>query len=121
MVSGAAGIVVGVGVGSVSGWRYGLLGGWMLAAALLIGWLLVTVWPMDSATTASHARRENPAHEVLDVVVLAAAVASLGAVAMLLTGASDTNKPLDAALSVCSVALAWGTVHTVFMTRYAGR
>ncbi len=38
---------------------------------------------------------------------------------MLLTGGSN-NKALDAALSACSVALAWGAVHTVFLTRYAG-
>ncbi len=78
VVSGAAGVLGGLGVGLAAGWRYGLLGGWMLGAALLIGWILLTVLPMDSATTASHARRENPAHEVLDVVVLGAAVASLG-------------------------------------------
>ena len=120
VVSSTAGVVGGLVVGLVAGWRYGLLGGWMLGAAVLIGWILITVLPMDSVTTASHARRENPAHDVLDVVVLGAAVASLGAVAMLLMGGNDNERALDAALSVCSVALASGAVHTVFLTRYAG-
>ena len=120
LVSGAVGLVGGVAVGLAAGWRYGVLGGWMLGASLLIGWLLVTVLPMDATTTASHARREDPGHQVLDVVVLGAAVASLGAVAMLLIAGNDRNKALDAALSLCSVALAWAAVHTVFLTRYTG-
>jgi uncharacterized membrane protein len=117
------GALVGVGVGVVQGWTVGVLLGWMAAGAVFVTWIWITIWPMDPASTARHAVREDPGRALADVVVLVAAVASLGAVALFLlgtgSGSGQTQAVRQAALSVGSVALAWGTVHTIFTTRYA--
>ena len=115
----AAGVVVGVAVGVPLSWQVGLLAGWMAAAGLFVGWLGATIWPMDAARTATHACSEDAGRAVSDSVLLVAAVASLGAVALVLIGPSSTSKGVEAALSVVSVVLAWATVHTMFTTRYA--
>jgi len=119
LVSTVGAVGSGLPVGWWLGWRYGLLIGWMVGATIFVCWTLRTVWPMNSAQTAMHARRDDPARGTLDVSVLIAAVASLGAVAILLLDKAD-NSAVDTVLSVGSVALAWVSVHTVYLTRYAG-
>ena len=112
-------VVAALVVGWFEGWRYGLLTGWMVGAAAFVGWTLLTIWPMNAEQTAAHARRDDPGRGTLDVLVLGAAVASLGAVAILLLDKAD-NSALDAVLSFGSIVLAWLSVHTVYTTRYAG-
>ena len=119
LVAGPAGVVAGLAAGFAWNWRYGLLAGWMVAALLFVGWTLLTIWPLGPAETARHALRDDPGRTTLDLLVLLAAVASLGAVAILLLEQA-TNSGLDSVLSVASVVLAWVTVHTVYTTRYAG-
>ena len=112
------GLVAG-GAGSLLlNWQYGLLIGWTSAAAVFVVWFWITLWPMGSSATASHAVREDPGRAVTNLLVLAAAVASLVAVGVLLN-AGGGDKDVQASMSVVSVALAWGAVHTVFTTRYA--
>lgn len=118
LIATLAGILTGVAAGWWAGWRYGLLAGWMVGAATFVGWTWVTVWPLGPEQTAIHAGRDDRGRDVLDVLVLAAAIASLGAVAILLLDKAD-NSGLDAALSLGSVGLAWLSVHTVYLTRYA--
>lgn len=104
----------------MAGWQYGVLLGWMGGAAVFVAWMWISIWPMGASATAAHAVRDDPGRTTSDLLVLVAAVASLGAVALLLQGASGGwSKSLDAGLSLASVALAWATVHTVFTTRYA--
>jgi uncharacterized membrane protein len=76
---------------------------------------------MGASATAAHAVREDPGRAVTNVLVLAAAAASLAAVGVLLVAGSSSggDKDVQAGMSVLSVALAWGAVHTVFTTRYA--
>ncbi len=112
------GVVVGIAVSVPGTWRYGLLQGWISAAAVFVGWMWFSIWPMDARRTAAHAGGENPGRALTDVVMLGAALASLLAVGLLLSGGSG-NKVLEAALSIVAVALAWASVHTVFTTRYA--
>ena len=119
LVSAAVGVVVGVAVGATSAeWRISLLIGWMTGSVIFLAWMWATIWPMSGADTQSHARREDPGQAMSDLVILGAAVASLGAVGLFLSG-GGSSKVLTAGLSVMGVALAWGTVHTVFTTRYA--
>jgi uncharacterized membrane protein len=98
-----------------------MLIGWMSAAATFVTWMWITIGSMDAPTTARHAVREDPGRAVTDVSVVVAAVASLGAVGLLLlsgqTGSGE--KDLQAVLSVGSVGLAWAALHTIFTTRYA--
>lgn len=114
------GLLTGSLAGTLAGWTYGVLLGWMGGAGVFVAWMWISIWPMGAGDTAAHAVRDDPGRATSDLLVLVGAVASLGAVALLLHGGSGAaTKDLDAGLSVASVALAWGTVHTVFTTRYA--
>ena len=117
--AGLAGLAAGAAVTLTVGWRYGLLAAWMFAAVVF----LVQIWShiarMDPPTTAAHAVREDSGRKTTHVLVVLAAVASLGAVAVLLSSGSSSDKDLQALLSVGSVALAWASVHTMYTTRYA--
>jgi uncharacterized membrane protein len=117
------GIGIGIAVSIADSWTVGVLVGWIAAGVVFVTWMWITIWPMDAAGTARHAVREDPGRASADIVVLTAVVASLGAVAAFLLAAGSssdqTDRAIQAALSVGSVALAWGTVHTIFTTRYA--
>ena len=97
-------------------WHFGLLIGWMSAAGLVIGWMWFTIGPLNNRKT-QHA---TPAEHQSEVIVVIAAVASQGAVCLLLLGSTGPGaKVVEAILSVGSVALAWAVVHTMFTTRHA--
>ncbi|GAA1719340.1 DUF1345 domain-containing protein [Fodinicola feengrottensis] len=120
MVAAAAGIVAGALCTTAFGWRYAILVGWMCAAAVFVGWVWITIWPMDGPSTRKHAIAEDPGRTLTDLLVVGAALASLAAVGLLLLATSTgSQKDIQAGLSVCSVALSWLSVHTVFTTRYA--
>jgi uncharacterized membrane protein len=112
--------LLGVGAGFAASlglrWVAALPIGFMAAAATYVGWMWLTIWPMDARATQEHALREDPGRALMDALGLITAVASLGAVAVLLT-AQDADW--QAALSVGTVAFAWAAVHTTFTTRYA--
>jgi len=111
---------VGLVVSGLFSWQVGLLLGWMAAATLFTASLWATIWPLSARETAVHAVQEDSGRATSDALVVVAAVASLGADALLLeAGSGGQRRDLVAALSVASVALAWGTVHTLFTTRYA--
>jgi len=115
------GVFVGVATTQASTWRYGLLVGWIVAAAVFVTWMWRDIWSMDAPTTARHAVREDAGRSAADTTVVVAAVASLSAIALLLLGKSSGPGGADvqAALTVASVGLAWAAVHTIFTTRYA--
>lgn len=116
------GLVAGAVLWVLVEWKVGLLGAWMAASTLYVVWMWATIWPMDADDTQRHANREDAGRTATDVVVVVAAIASLGAVALLLLGdmgASATIRDAHAALCLGSVGLAWTTVHTLFTTRYA--
>ncbi|MDQ6715645.1 MAG: DUF1345 domain-containing protein [Actinomycetota bacterium] len=120
LVSVVVGVVVGVALTVLTAWQIGVLAGWMAAAAAFILWLGVTVFPMDATQTQAHAAREDPNRGLTDLVLVVAAIASLGAVVLVLTGGKQTGgQDAQAALSVASVVLSWTTVHMLFVTRYA--
>ena len=115
----AAGTAAGV-LASLAGapWPFAPPIGWITGGAVYLVWMWITLWSMDAPTTAKHAVREDPGRAAMDVLVLTAAVASLAAVALLLTS-SGPNPDARAALSVGSVGVAWAAVHTTFAVRYA--
>lgn len=116
------GVIVGAVLWLLVSWQVGLLAAWMAASTTYVVGIWATIWPMDAGDTERHANREDAGRTATDVVVVVSAVASLGAVALLLLGdasASPTTKDIHAALCVGSVALAWTTVHTLYATRYA--
>jgi uncharacterized membrane protein len=117
-----AGIVAGVAVASADGTRIGALSGLdALNFCFLVGaWL--SIWPMGPEETERHAKQQDPALAMRDLLLTGAALASLAAVAFMLAGAAKvggTEQVVRLVLGVGSVALSWATVHTLFTLRYA--
>lgn len=105
-------------------WQLGLVVGWASACLLYVSWVWLAIGRMDAASTAAHARREDPTRGVAELLILVASVASLGAIALLLVEArtgSDARSGALAATALASVALSWLLVHTLFTLRYASQ
>jgi uncharacterized membrane protein len=93
-----------------------------VGALVFIAWVWTTAVGADAATTARRARSEDASRAAAEAVLLAAGAASLVAVAFTLVQAGDahgTARGFLTALAIVSVALAWTSIHTVFMLRYA--
>jgi uncharacterized membrane protein len=122
VVAFVAGLTAGI-VAAVAGsqWQVAVSIGWCAFS----GVILVLVWSMigakDAEATAEHARSADFSRATADIIVLGASVASLVAVAvtLVLAGqAHDGRKVALITLTILTVALAWGLVHTVFTLRY---
>jgi uncharacterized membrane protein len=117
-----AGVCAGLLAALPGTWQLGTLLGWDVAALVYVAWTWRTIWPLDPTVTAHLAGREDPGRAIADALLLVASVASLLAIALVIT-AGDTSGPgikdLLAALAVASVALSWTVVQTVFTSRYA--
>lgn len=101
---------------------YGVLLGWTLGAAVYVLSVWRASWGLDSDRTAQAVVREDPTRAVADIVLLSAAVASLGAVAFTIADASHAHglaKALRVGMGVASIISSWFVVHTVFTLRYA--
>lgn len=96
--------------------------GWDAGALTFLVWTWLIIGPMSAQDTASHATREDPSRPVSDVLLIAAAVISLGAVGIVLVQASSeqgATQDLLAGVGVATVALSWLVVHTVYTLQYA--
>jgi uncharacterized membrane protein len=119
-------VAAGVGAGALASlpgaWQIGVLVGWDVAAAVYVAWTWATIWHRDPAATAHLALREDPRRATADALLLVASVASVLAVALVITvgQTADTGaRDARAALAVVSVALSWTVVQTVFTSHYA--
>ncbi len=117
-VSAAVGVVAGVVVGALVDLSYGLLAGYLGAAGTYVAWTWVLIARMDERATAMHARRDDAGRTVTELVVILSALASLGAVALLLSSSGTGSRTLQALLSVLSVGVSWASVHTIYTLRY---
>jgi uncharacterized membrane protein len=114
----AAGIVMAV----VFHPSLGALGGYDAAALFYVGRVWVTIWPLDAAGTSALAAREDPTRPAADLVVLLAAVASLGAIAVVIVQSHSSHGSLqgvEIGLGAGSVVVSWLLVHTIFTLKYA--
>ncbi|MGH2717147.1 MAG: DUF1345 domain-containing protein, partial [Actinomycetota bacterium] len=121
-VAGLVGLVAGAGTAPIVPWQAAVLIGWTGAAAVIVTWILLTVWSSDAARTSRLALAEDASRAAADVVLLAASAASLGAVLLTLLKASNAQgaaKPGLAGLSLLSIVVSWATVHLVFTLKYA--
>jgi uncharacterized membrane protein len=103
-------------------WSVALLFAWDAAALVFLIWVWMTVLHNDAAATSRIARAEDASRVAAEAVVVNAGVASLVAVAFTLAQAGHAHAPargLLTALALGSVSLAWITVHTVYVLRYA--
>lgn len=99
-----------------------LLWGWDAASVAYIAWTVIALFRVDAAKTAELASREDPDRVTVDVLMILASIASLAAVAVGLTRASDAEgvaKTVQVMTCVASVVLSWALVHCTFTLRYA--
>jgi len=121
------GIVMGVAaaavaLGSDASWSVAALTACDGAALVFVVWVWGTITGADAGTTARRARAEDASRPVSEAVLVGAGMASLVAVGFTLAEASRAHAPargLLTALAFGSVALAWLSVHTVYVLRYA--
>jgi uncharacterized membrane protein len=93
-----------------------------VAELVFTGWVWIAVGRAGPAATRTLAHVEDASPVAAESVLIAAGAASLVAVAFTLSQAGDASAPargLLTALAVGSVALAWTSVHTVHVLRYA--
>jgi uncharacterized membrane protein len=93
-----------------------------VAALVFVVWVWSTIARADPAETARVARAEDASRAAAEAILLGAGVASLLAVVFTLAQAGNAGAPargLLTGLAIGSVALAWVSVHTVYVLRYA--
>ncbi len=115
-------VVIGVVAGVLLGWfalPAGLLGGWAVAGAVFVAWTWIVIVPMDAAETKAHAIREQPERTVTHWILVLAAIASLGAVVVVLLGAGGRKNLLTMSAVLLSVFVSWAVVHTLYSLNYA--
>ncbi len=81
--------------------------------------LLVAVLRADVAETRAYVSRMPAARAGTDIVVIAAAIASLGGIATMLIGGSSQDKGFESAVTIATVATAWLLIHATYTLRYA--
>ena len=123
IVSLTAGVVAAV-VALIIGasWYVAALCGFDVAALVFVVWAWLTIGRADPEATARIARAEDASRVAAEAVLICAGIASLLAVAFTLARAGHdhgTTRGLLTALALGSVALAWISVHTVYVLRYA--
>jgi uncharacterized membrane protein len=120
IVAGLVAAAIALGLGA--SWAVTALFAFDTAAGVYVIWVWVTVSGADAAATARLARSEDASRASAETILIGAGVASLLAVGFTLAQASHSHAPargLLTALSFGSVALAWTSVHTVYLLRYA--
>ncbi|MGZ4200846.1 MAG: DUF1345 domain-containing protein [Thermoleophilaceae bacterium] len=118
----AAIVAAGIAVGEHASWSVVALIAVDVGELVFVVWVWVTIAGSDAAATERTARAEDSSRAAAETVLVVAGAASLVAVAFTLAKAGHSGPPqrgLLTALALGSVALAWTSVHTVFLLRYA--
>ena len=112
------GVVVAVVVWFTKDPSYAPLLGWTATGLLycLITW--ISLGPMDADATAAHATLEVPGGLAVHLLLVVAALASLGGIAVLVMQ-PPTSRVAAAAVSLVVVVASWATVQTLHALRYA--
>jgi uncharacterized membrane protein len=116
------GVVVGVVVAVVFRPSLGPLAGYDAAMLFYLVRVWVKIWPLDAKQTSAIAAREDPGQPAADVVLLLAAVASLGAIAVVIVQSHSSHgsmQGLEIGLGAGSVVISWLLVHTIYTLKYA--
>lgn len=100
-----------------------ILIGWEVAVIVFILWIWFIIWPMGHKRTSDFAQREDPGTVGVDILLILASLASLGAVGYALFEAHATDNTgrqlLLTLISLFSVVVSWTLVHTIYALRYA--
>jgi uncharacterized membrane protein len=122
-VSVLPGLVVGAALAvGTKQWDMAAVAGWDVAGLTFLVWTWWAVWGLDEVQSGQKAEREDPTQAVADLILVAAALASLGGVGVVLaTGQSSKGTGLapNLALAAGSVVVSWAVVHTTYALKYA--
>lgn len=121
------GVVIGIAtaaaaLGAGASWSVAALGASDIAALVFVIRVWANIARAVARATARIARAEDASRTAAEAVLIGAGAASLLAVAFTLAQAGHAHAPargLLTALSLGSVAVAWISVHTVYVLRYA--
>jgi uncharacterized membrane protein len=116
------GVAVGVTVGFALRPSLAPLAGYDAAALIYVLRVLTRIWRLDAEQTAAIAAREDPTRPVADVIVLAAAIASLADIAIAIAQSHTSHgseRGAEIGLGAGSIVVSWLLVHTIFMLKYA--
>jgi len=121
---GAGGGAVAAAVAVVLGasWSVAALFAEDVAALVFLIWVWSTIATADAPSTSRLARTEDASRAAAEAVLIGAGAGSLLAVGFTLGQAGNAGSPgrgLLTALAIGSVGLAWMSVHTVYLLRYA--
>jgi uncharacterized membrane protein len=117
----AGGVALAAALLAGASWAVAADASWDAAALVFLVWVWASIGGKDADATSRMARAEDVSRPVADLMLLGASVASLVAVGFILRQASQSSgsgKGLLIGLALASVALAWASVHTVYMLRY---
>lgn len=120
-IAAAVAVIMAVAGGITLGWRYAPLLGWDLGAGALLGMLWLDFTGHSPSQTKAIAQRDDMNHSIIDVILVVASIASIVAVAVLLTGGSNQSGSslLTVGFGLLSIVTSWATVHSIYMLRYA--
>lgn len=123
MVGAAGGAVAAaLAVSRGASWSVAALFAEDVAALVFLVWVWSTIATADAPETSRLARNEDASRAAAEAVLIGAGSASLLAVVFTLGQAGHAEAPqrgLLTALAIGSVALAWMSVHTIYLLRYA--
>ena len=103
-------------------WTAHLLVGWVVGALAFCIPVLRLAFRLDAQATADVLEGAEGGRTETDAIVVIAALASLGAVALMLLGkgtGSASSRVFEGLLSVLAVGAGWLAVHTIYILRYA--
>jgi uncharacterized membrane protein len=121
-VSLLVGVVAGLMLRFVVPAALAVLLGWDAAALAYVSSSVIVGRRLDAKTTAKVALREDPGRATMDVILLGAAVASIGAVVAVIATSgqgSAINREAAISIAVASLFLSWSLVHVLYAARYA--
>jgi uncharacterized membrane protein len=124
VIVGAAGGVVAAALAVIGGasWSVAALCAEDIAALVFLVWVWSSIATADAPATSRLARTEDASRAAAEAVLIGAGAGSLLAVAFTLGQAGHAGPPgrgLLTALAIGSIMLAWMSVHTVYLLRYA--
>lgn len=117
-----AGVLAGIVTGLLGPWQLDVLVGFDVSAIVQLLWTAVLVLPLDAERTAAAARRADNSRTAASLAIIGSGLTSLVGVGLALAKARKVGsgeEVLITIVAVVTVVLAWLTVHTVFVLRYA--
>ena len=122
VASAFVGVVVGGMAAIAAPWQLAVIAGWCTGAVAFLAQVARQVVGSDAARTKATASAEDVSQLLADATLIIAAATSLIAVGFVLIKAGDYHgvvRGATAGVGATSVAMAWVTLQTIYMLRYA--